>query len=426
MTKAPHAQRLSVNMDGRKVGELGQSSQGPVYFVYDTQWLQNGFPLTKRHLQFDPKPQTVSNPEFWGLFGVFNDSLPDGWGLLLMDRALKEKKGWAPSMITGLDRLAYIGNRGMGALEYVPMIPQGHLDAAVDLSELAKEADLVFEGNDGSVLENLLLHGGSGGGARPKVTVARDPVEGLCVSGFQPLRPGFEHWIVKFRHGREPLDTGRAEKAYAHFAQEAGLIVADTDLIEVTVKGKSEAYFASKRFDREGDKKIHMLSLAGLLHASHRAPTVDYDSILGATRMLTGSVDETSKMFRQMVFNVVSANRDDHSKNFSFLFQKGGWIASPSYDLSMSPNADLRFQHMAAINGSGSPSRRDILAVAETFDVPDAKLIVDQVVDVASRWNEFASLYDVGEDLTDEIGSEIKAMIKKVKAPGPQGKSERK
>ncbi len=420
MKQALHTQRLSVQMAGKKVGEMGQQANGPAYFVYDPQWLTAGFPLTNRHLGFNSNPQAADTADFWGLFGVFNDSLPDGWGLLLMDRALKDKCGWPPSSITGLDRLAYIGNRGMGALEYRPMIAGADLDSRVDISQLARAADLVVQGKDSSVVQSLLLHAGSGGGARPKLTVARNVAKGLCMSGFEALQPGYEHWMVKFRHATEPIDTGRAEMAYAQFAREAGLIVSETDLIEVKVNRKPEAYFASRRFDREGDHKIHMLSLAGYLHATHRTPSVDYDTILGATRALTGSVQETTKLFRHMVFNAVSFNRDDHSKNFAFLFKDGVWSASPSYDLAMSPNAGMNFQHMSGINGSGNPSRKDVLAVADNFDIPDAKAIVDKVLEAASRWTQFASMYDVGADLTAEIGGRIAGMIKRIGPPTPK------
>lgn len=417
MKQARHTQRLTVCIGGVKVGELGQAPGFRPHFAYDPAWLENGFPLTKNFLAFEPGLQSPNPPspdEFWGLFGVFNDSLPDGWGLLLMDRELRRRHGWSPREIAGLDRLAYMGDRAMGALEYMPMMDGGSNDEHVDLSELAKAAEIVTEGDQREVLEALRLHGGSGGGARPKVTVARQVATGLCVSGFLPLRPGYEHWLVKFRQRAEPLDTGRAEMAYAHMARDAGLDMPDVDLVEVSVNGVGEAFFATKRFDRKGDTKIHMVSAAGLLHASHRVPSLDYETLLGATLSMTGSVAEMRRCFAQMVFNAAAVNRDDHSKNFAFLFRNGRWTLSPAYDLSMSLNLNMGGEHMTSLSGSGDPSRKDILAVADAFDLEDANDVVDRIIEATAGWRRIASLYDVGAGLTDEIDGHIQAATRKL------------
>lgn len=416
MNSDAHTKRLSVSLGGNKVGELGQAPKGGIFFEYDKGWLESGFPLTKMHLKFEPGLQSGGEREFFGLHGVFNDSLPDGWGMLLMDKAFRASRGWSREFITGLDRLAFIGNRGMGALEYAPMSAEAPVESALDLSQLARAADRVDSGHDVDVLRTLTLHGGSGGGARPKVTLARNVVDGRCMSGFEELQPGYEHWMVKFRHHGEPIDTGRAERAYAQMALAAGIHVPQVDLIPVNVDGQPEAYFASKRFDREGNRKIHMLSVSGLLHASHRTPSVDYEGILGSTRLLTHSQVEVTKMFRHMVFNVVTYNRDDHTKNFAFLCQDGVWKVSPAYDLSMSPNAGMFFHHMAAVAGeSSNPTLKHVLEVANIFDIDDARGIVAEVVEAASRWRAHASAFDVSEQLTDDIAERIEEMIDFIK-----------
>ncbi|MFM9925054.1 type II toxin-antitoxin system HipA family toxin [Variovorax sp. H27-G14] len=425
----PHTQRLSVNLAGAKVGEIAQAPGLGPHFSYDAGWLEAGFPLTPHLLEFRPglqQPQQPHPREFWGLYGVFNDSLPDGWGLMLMDRELRRRHGWNHGDINGLDRLAYMGDRAMGALEYLPMLDPGTEEAQFDLSDLARAAELVTEGAQQEVLEALRIHGGSGGGARPKVTVARDVASGLCVSGFQPLRPGFAHWLVKFRHKSEPPDTGRAEMAYAHMARDAGLALPDVDLIEVEVNGTHEAFFAVRRFDREGDEKVHMLSASGLLHASHRTPSIDYETLLGATLTMTGSVEELRKRFAQMVFNIAAFNRDDHAKNFAFLFKNGRWVCSPSYDLSMSPNTHMGGEHMTAVNGSGHPTRRDVAAIADAFDIEGAQAIADQVVDAAANWRRYASLYDVGQGLADEIAERVDGMVRRLSATASGGRNTRR
>jgi serine/threonine-protein kinase HipA len=255
-----------------------------------------------------------------------------------------------------------------------------------------------------------MVHGGSPGGARPKVTLARNPLTGHSSSGFRPLKPGYAHWLVKFRAMGDPVDMGRAERAYAELASRAGLKVAPADLIEMQGHGRSEAFFATRRFDRDGDRKIHMLSMAGLLHASHRTPSIDYDQIINAVRMVTRTQSEADRAYRLMVFNAVFHNRDDHSKNFAFLYQDGAWTMSPAYDLSM--NAGMNMQHMSAINGTGDPHRKDLLAVAGNMDIRQPAAIIEQVLDAARQWKAVASGFDVGRELTNDIGSRITRMIR--------------
>ena len=406
-----HITGLSVSIAGRPVGNLGADASGRIFFAYDGAWLANGFDLAPYTMRFLPGLQAAHDNTFDGLHGPFADSLPDGWGLLLMDRALKQDPGWAPREITMLDRLAFIGTRAMGALEYRPEIDVG-VEPPFDLARLAADAELVLEGSRDEVVRSLVIHGGSPGGARPKVTVALRESDSACVSGNAPLQPGFEHWLVKFRGKREPIDSGRIEKAYAAMAELAGLRMPPTTLIDTVVNGVPESYFAVKRFDRRGAAKIHMLSMSGHLHASHRMPSLDYDAVIAATARLTQSAVEARKAFRLMVFNVLAYNRDDHAKNFAFLRPESGWTLSPPFDLTMSYG--MNGQHTTAINGSGDPSRKDVERVAHVADISDANDVLDEVLEATGHWSRLASEFGVTREQTEEIGEAIESMRAKI------------
>jgi serine/threonine-protein kinase HipA len=394
-------------LNGNKVGTLALSGRGEIYFQYDQDWLSSGFDIAPYDLEFSAKPQVARSSLFGGLHGVFNDSLPDGWGLLLMDRALKASLGWDRASITPLDRLAYIGHRAMGALVYEPEL-MGLGESAVDLSQLARSAEKLLDGDESSVLPQLLLHGGSPGGARPKVTIARRLLDGSCVSGFQPLCPGFEHWIVKFNAKEDPVDMARIERAYAEMAHLAGLNIPATDLIEVdsdetSVETAVGPYFGTKRFDRLGDVRVHMLSLSGHLYASHRLPSMDYEGILAATHRITGSIAEVGKAFRLMTFNALAHNRDDHTKNFAFLFHDKKWTLSPAFDLTQSYG--MGGQHTSSINGSGNPTRKDILAMASAASITKsaAETIVEEVAAGIAQWYGVADRFGVTEASSESV-----------------------
>ncbi len=418
-----HVRQLRVTLDGRLVGRLASSARGQVWFEYDARWLGDGFDIAPHTMPFVPGSQQATSPLFDGLHGVFNDSLPDGWGMLLMDRAVRQSLGWSRHEALPLDRLAYLGERALGALSYEPelKLPEpDEDDPAVDLARLAQAAHQVLAGDEAEVLNELLIHGGSPGGARPKVTVARRPSDGTCVSGFAPLQPGFEHWMVKFPGRADSAQAGRIEFTYAEIARRAGLTMPPSALLEVpqlTPSGRAsrrapQHFFAVKRFDREGDQRIHMLSLSGHLYATHLAPSLGYDTLMAATLRLTQSVQEVAQAFRWMVFNAVMHNRDDHSKNFAFLHHHGRWHLSPAYDLTFSPG--IGGQHSTDIHGSGHPQRSDALAVGRSAGLADPGTIIDEVVEAAGAWTRLADRNEVTGDERRAIGTAIQTMRRRM------------
>ena len=398
--------RLMVRLAGQKVGMLGLGERGRIYFQYDPDWIVQGFDLAPGSLDFNLSVQLPKRPEvFDGLHGVFHDSLPDGWGLLLMDRFFRQTLDRPIQTITPLDRLAYLGDRGMGALEYEPALPVGHAPETVDLAALAQAAHAVLAGKTPDVLNQLRIQGGSPGGARPKVTVALADDGQTCQSGFVPLPEGYNHWLVKFRAQDDPPDMGRIEQVYTVMARLAGVETSESRLIPVRIGRRTEALFAARRFDRNGHDKRHVLTLSGYLYASHRYPSVGYDSVLGATLYLTRDVREVERAFRLMVFNVLTHNKDDHARNFSFIRQHEMWRLAPAYDLTFS--VGIRNEHATDIAGSGNPGLKAVKQIAQQAGIGPWREIVEQVRTAAAQWRSLARDWGVAKTRISVIGKAI-------------------
>lgn len=331
---------LNVYLDGMPVGKLAKTKEGILAFQYDEEWLNNRYSISPFSL---PLKDDVFIPKlhpFSGLHGIFDDSLPDGWGRLLLDRMLRQS-GIDPFEIDPLVRLAIVGQSGMGALEYKPSIELAHSANMPDLDIIATECAEILRTDEAHDLDELFELGGSSGGARPKILTIIDG----------------EDWIVKFPSSQDPKDIGVREYEMALRARDYGLEMPEVRLMESHICG---GYFAIKRFDRimetvsnEGQiKKKHMASAGALLETTHRIPNLDYDILLKLTLMLTNNISEVQRMFELMVFNVYAQNRDDHAKNFSFVCDDAGnWILSPAYDLTENPG--INGEHATTVNGKG-------------------------------------------------------------------------
>jgi serine/threonine-protein kinase HipA len=338
-----HPIALSVNLNGETVGRLALTPENLCAFQYDDAYLQKKGPsISPFYLPLRPNVFVARRDPFNGNFGVFNDSLPDGWGNLLLDRFLRSKN-INPANLSVLDRLSLAGSGGMGALEYVPDQSFHVANDKFDLNYLASEAHKILNQKEGvDSLDLLFQLGGSSGGARPKVLVMVDGKE----------------WLIKFRLSQDPENVGQIEYQYSQLARDCGIEMPETRLFEVK-------YFGVKRFDREANKKYHVISAAGLLHADYRIPSLDYQGLLTACFKLTGDIREVYKLFRQMVFNVLIRNRDDHAKNISFILKEGKWKLSPAYDLL--PGNGFNGFHTTTVAGNGNPVYDDIKRVAESL-----------------------------------------------------------
>lgn len=360
-----------------------------IYFEYDADFLNRKIEISPFKLPLKPGAIPCEDSIFEGLFGVFNDSLPDGWGRLLLDRQVRGH-GVAPELLTPLDRLTHVSQFGMGALVYEPDASEkSSAKGAIHLDKLAVEAQEVLEGESGDVFAELLELSGSSAGARPKIMVGISKDKKHIIHGQQELPENYSHWMVKFASSSDQKDIGAIEYAYSLMAREAGLEMMPTHLF--TAK-KGNGYFGVQRFDRIDGARQHMHTVCGLLHADHRLPSIDYESIMRATLTLTRNVQEVEKILYMAAFNAFAHNRDDHAKNFSFLMDsKGNWRVAPAYDLTFSNGPGG--EHSTTIMGEGkAPGKEHLLKLAEKFSISEsnAGTIINKVRAVVNNWPVFA------------------------------------
>lgn len=354
-------QVIEVFMHAQKVGRMVQTSDYLCAFEYDIDYLQTGTSISPFHLPVRKEVFLAKRNLFNGGFGVFDDSLPDGWGSLILDRYLRSK-GIDPASLTLLQMLALVGATGRGALEYRPDFSEASQNERLDFDKLAQETEIILSSeNNGDSLETLYRQGGSPGGARPKVFVRLD----------------LKEWLVKFKSTTDPHTIGETEYTYSLLAKKCGIDMPETRLFE----GK---YFGVERFDRSDLGKIHTISAAGLLNANYREPSLDYESLLQACHVLTKNMEEVIKLFRIMVFNVAIQNRDDHAKNFSFQWTQKEWKLAPAYDLL--PSSGFNGFHMTTVNNSASPTRSDVVTIATRIGIPEqqARAIIEEIFDILS------------------------------------------
>ncbi len=331
---------IEVFLGNRQVGRLALTREQLCAFQYAAGWLGSGFSISPFELPLQSGVFVAKPRPFAGGFGVFDDCLPDGWGLLVLDRYL-QRKGINPRTLTLLDRLALVGSTGRGALEFRPDRSVMSQQEYTDFEKLAMEAERILDSDDytGEGIEEFQHRGGSPGGARPKIFTRHDGRE----------------WLVKFRAKRDPKSIGRDEYRYSLLARQCGIDMPETRLFE-------EKYFGAERFDRTASGKLHVVSMAGLAGADYRIPSIDYMHIFQACAALTHSMAELWKVYRLMVFNYLIDNKDDHAKNFAFIHRGGDWRFAPAYDLL--PSDGMNGFRTTSINDNIQPTKHDIIHVA--------------------------------------------------------------
>jgi serine/threonine-protein kinase HipA len=389
--------------DIQPVGRLAYRDH-VTYLEFAPSFLHTGLELSPVHHKTGAGLQRPYDTDvFAGLHGMFNDSLPDGWGRLLIDRRARQL-GIEPSTLTPLDRLACVGSSGMGALCYAPSIEVW--DAAkddLDLDQLAADARRVLEGDISEVLSTLGRAGGSPGGARPKALIALNK-EGNAILGTDETPEGYEHYLVKFPGHNDPDDIAAIEMAYADMAKAAGVLMPETKLLD---GGKGQSYFAARRFDRQGTRRVHVQSASGLLYTDIRIPALDYADLIMLTRNITRDQRECIAMFTLAVFNVLAHNRDDHARQFSFLMGRNGtWRKAPAYDLTWSSGPGG--EHSSAVLGHG----KDITCVhlinlGKKADMKESDIIklIEQSRTATSNWKIFADKHRVSHQSTQMVAA---------------------
>ncbi|BDQ35462.1 type II toxin-antitoxin system HipA family toxin [Pseudodesulfovibrio portus] len=407
-----HIQLLTVYLDFNEPVRIGRLAyvNREIVFEFDKNFPVDELNISPFHLKPSLTGGIIKGPErlFEGLHGVFNDSLPDGWGRLLMDRTLS-RLDIRPGQVTPLDRLAWVGSRGMGALVYKPEHPnlsEYDDNGNINLDEMAEAVKLVLEDSPEAVFKELLKVGGSPGGARPKALVGLSPDGRTMIHGEDQLDEGYEYWLVKFCGVDDSPETGLIEKAYADMAVVAGIDMPET---RVFPSNNGPGYFGIKRFDRGADGRKHMHTACGLLNADFRLPSIGYEDLLKATSALTRHQEDVNQMFLRMVFNVFAHNRDDHTKNHAFLMDETGeWRLSPAYDMVFSDGPGG--EHALDVGGEGrNPGIDDIRRVGKNLKL--GKKVVEgaisQVRAAVDLWPSFAGGNGVSEKTIQAISSEI-------------------
>lgn len=338
--------KLFVKYHGQTVGELTLTPDGKrCVFRYDKDWLSSGFSISPLDLPLKPDLFVASEQPFWGNFGIFEDSLPDGYGRYLLNRMLR-RQGIDDSQLTPLQRLAIVGSSGMGALCYEPEIKMEQTSESLPFDQLQELALEVLSERNEKDAALLYYKSGNSGGCRPKCLYHDEEGD----------------WVVKFRHTYDPKDLGLKEYQYNETARRCGIEVPDFKLFE----GK---YFASRRFDLAEGQRLHVATAGALLNESIDFPKLDYKTLLHLTGYLTQDPKQVEAMFRLMAFNVFTDNKDDHAKNFSFICDGKRWRLAPAYDLTPVPEG-YHGEHATSVNGNGRPTIEDMLTVGESIRIP--------------------------------------------------------
>lgn len=387
----------------RVVGELVDVGTGP-HFQYAPSFLQGGVELSPIQLALDTRVFPPGPAGLYRLQGLFFDSLPDGWGLKLLHQAMRTA-GLDVARSSAVTWLRALGTHAMGALTFHPPVDEMRDSAAAvpDLSTLADQARAAEADDVEHVLPALARAGGSSGGARPKV-VAGWRESGAIVDAFAPLSPGYRHVLIKFAARSEPADAPLVEAAYLSMARLAGLEV--TAHRVHALRGHRWALIVD-RFDREGDARRHVHSLAGLLSADIRHDFVDYDTLLKVALRLTSDFRVVHAAWLRAAFNVGAFNRDDHARNVAFLMAPdGAWSLAPAYDLTYSEGPG-GYHTMAVAGESRSPARADLLRLAASVGLAraDAECGLEQVRAALDAWPRLAKSYGVTTARIKAIGA---------------------
>jgi len=405
------------------VGELAQNKQG-AYFQYNTHYLAKFSNLSPFNLYFDSTLQLAPKKPHNGLHGAFSDSLPDGWGLLLMDRVFRQAE-ILPSQITAMDRLSFVNNRAMGALSYIPVSDLYNPGDSknITIAELGLQAQALFDGQTSEVLQ-ALVNAGSSGGARPKAQLyLKKSDNNYCSS---KASKNSEAYIIKFTSAQLALghEEGLCEASYLSLAKLAGINVPEWKLLDAPKSSGARKWLALKRFDtclnkngKEG--RFHLHSACGLLDADYRLPSLDYEELIKASSLLCKSPAAGQQMFRRMIFNLFSLNQDDHSKNWAFLQNDDGeWRLAPFYDVTFSPSPYN--EHATAFAGFGkAPSVKVIqkLAVQANFsNWKNAQYVIEEVIEAIHHFNEIAFQLGVKQETIKLISKQLEAVYRENKA----------
>lgn len=416
-----------VNIWNKRVGAIAWDPKtGLGTFQYDTTFLKMGLDLSPILMPISQGdnlyqfPENRENSTFKGLPGLLADILPDKYGNALINTWLA-RQGRPTNSLNPVETLCFIGERGMGALEFEPVQPKPkNTSTKIELGSLIYIAEEILSGrkdfttnlteDEEKALFEILKIGSSAGGARAKALIAYNELTGEVRSGQTSAPKGFEHWLIKFDGVSDSqfgasMGYGRVEMAYYNMAKDSGIQMMECRLLEEN----GRAHFMTKRFDREhGKGKIHVQTFCAMRHYDFNEVNLySYEELFETMRILGLSYPSAQELFRRMAFNVMSRNCDDHTKNFAFIMDKtGDWKLSPAYDVchAYRPGSDWVSQHALSINGKRKNiTRQDLLSVGKSMNIKNAAEIIDKVSNVVSNWKDYANAVKVDANLRDSI-----------------------
>ena len=412
-----------VQLWGREVGAVAEDGGGTVVFEYTDEFRRSGLEISPIHLPLSLRgpvtfPALHRVESFAGLPGVLADCLPDAFGNAVIRRWF-EARGTPDAALSPVQKLLYIGRRAMGALEFHPPL-DGRVsrDAgeALEIARLVEEARRVIEGDPDVAVPEMMQIGASAGGARAKALVLFNPATTKVRSAFAPRGEGDEHWMLKFDgvsagEGTHTLTKefrpgpwGRVEYAYSRMARAAGVEMAETRLL----REREFAHFMARRFDRDGDARLHLHSLGGLHHADYNVRQVlSYEDWFRTVRLLGMGQPAVNQAFRRMAFNLAARNQDDHVKNVAFLMATDGeWRLAPAFDVTWTMGGRWTATHQMTLGGKDDGfTRADLLAAGAAFDVPrDGAEIVAEVDAALASWEPAAREAGLDDGMIARIG----------------------
>ena len=413
---------LKVIYDGKFVGVCDFNAQNSkIYFQYSPEFLNLGIELSpllmpseSRVFEFDER--TYNPQTFKGLPPMIADSLPDDFGNKMFLQWLLSNK-ISQNSLNPLEKLSYVGKRGMGALEYEPILGQKTKNENINIADLVEIANKIyFHKENESIslndyhqsLSTLLRIGTSVGGARAKALIAINEKTQKIKAGDILQNDDFEYYIIKFdglKDGNEiePSGFGILEYIYHKMAIDCKIEMSDCRLI----KENGRSHFLTKRFDRKNGKKIHIQTLCAMAGVDFRTPNnIGYEDIFRILNLLNADYSQKEQLFRRMVFNILAFNRDDHTKNFSFMYEEGTWRLAPAYDLifAYDPNNRWLKNHNININGKNDNiSQDDILAIAQSFGIKKSEKILSEIGEVIRNFRDYAHENSLPKDMSEKI-----------------------
>jgi serine/threonine-protein kinase HipA len=418
--------RARVHLWDTLIGGITEFENGRIGFSYEADYVEAGVSISPRFLPLKP-PRTFEFAElrgmdaFLGLPGVLADSLPDTFGNLII-RSYFEARGEPDKAMSPVQRLLYVGNRAMGALEYAPHLQRKtpEDERALEVKALVESARKLIEGDTGDAVHEIMRVGGSAGGARAKALILWDRDKKRVRSGFARPKAGESAWMIKFDGvgSANALDYkakpfNRIEYTYALLAKQLDIDMQEVDFIE----GENGLFhFITRRFDRTGGHKHHMHSLGGITHVDFNRPQAySYEAWFRLILDMQLGYPALEQAYRRMIFNIVGRNQDDHVKNISFLMKdkSSGWALAPAYDLTFAAGAGYTRIHQMTVTGrSDGFGRAELVELGKKFDIRHPDRILDRTIDTFAGWPALARTWKVPESGIAAVSEKLRLTLK--------------